>query len=235
MKPFAVVVLVLVHGLCFSQAKENDGPFQVLLKGTLTTGTLVFPYPESADAIKRSESIDIGNSLGYGVEVRYFIPGSNVGVGLGIEHERATTATSFPISRGRSIPAIDGYSATPIELSGFFIIPFSGPVFSVHMGGGVGVYMGKRIFSIAGVEAASTDNGNDFGIHVLAGFEFQLGEFIAVGGEMKFRDLHFTTSNAFPVSQIRWGNEVVSVSTAPFPSRISTDGVVFQLELTYTP
>jgi hypothetical protein len=116
-----------------------------------------------------------------------------------------------------------------VEATAYFLIPVSGPIFGVYMGGGVGLYTGRRIYSIAGVDAGTTDYGQGFGIHVLGGFSFQFNNWFSLNAEMKFRDLQFNTTNAFSVSRIRYQSATVNVSQTPFESQVHTDGIVFQL------
>jgi len=218
------LLLVLVHA-----AVGQDKPFLLSLRGTLTTGSQIFQNPDSPDEVERSRFVAIENSVGYGVELKYLVPETDIAVGIGVEYIRTSSPFALFLSPTRNLPVEDGYRVIPVELTGYFIIPVSGPRFGIYMGGGGGAYFGRRIYRIAGVDAASVDEGRGFGIHVLAGIHYRLNEWFSLIGEMKFRDLQFSARNAFPVSQIRSGNSIVSVSTKPFPSRVHTDGIIFQL------
>ena len=130
---------------------------------------------------------------------------------------------------GTTIPIEDGYTAVPVELTGYFIIPLSGEYFGVFMGGGAGMYFGSRRYVLAGVEAASVQNTPGFAIHVLGGISYRfLNSFRGIF-EMKFRDLQFQSVNQFPTRVIRYQDTVINVSTAPFNSRVETDGIIFQI------
>ena len=128
----------------------------------------------------------------------------------------------------------DGYRAIPVELTGYFMIPFSTKKVGIFIGGGAGLYFGKRTYRLAGVEAPVVESSPGFGIHVLAGLSYSFTPWISLVGEMKFRDLQFTSSNAFSVPQITYNGAVITVGQEPFASRVNTDGIVFQLGVAYT-
>lgn len=233
----ACVVLLICAG---RQGTAAEKFFSLVFRGNLTTGSQLFPMPNASDPFDRAQYLPINDILGVGIELRYRIPETNLAFGISAEYLRTTTdnnTVSFyggpnsPIKVvGNSrIPVEDGYRVIPLEATGYFLIPISGPTFGVYMGGGAGAYFGHRIFRIAGTEAGATNSGVGFGIHVLGGMSFTFTDFFALSAEMKFRDLQFESTNAFSRATIHYGDSDVSVSTEPFDSRVHTDGIVFQL------
>lgn len=223
-----LVGLVIAGCACsLASAAEIGERKQWLLtvRGTLTTGSQVFVDPESPDQFRRSDFLQIDNAVGYGAELRYFIPETHIAFGLGVEYLRTTAPSRFLTTAGRGVSAEDGYRVIPIELTGYFIIPVSGPTFSIYMGGGAGGYFGRRIYRVDGVEANPVDEGSGFGIHVLAGLSFTLNEWFVISMDLKFRDLQFNARNQFPDP----GAASVPLPKDPFPSRVHTDGIVFQI------
>ena len=218
---------VLFLGISAARADENA--FSIVVKGNLTTGSQLFTNPNSPSAVQRADFIPIKDFFGYGLELRYQIPDTYLALGLSAEYVRATVSKSLFAPPVTAVPVDDGYRVVPIEMTAYFLIPVSGPFFGVYMGGGAGVYIGRRDYSVAGTEAATTDWGHGFGIHVLGGFSFQLNNWFALNAEMKFRDLQFSTTNAFAVSRIRYQSATVNLSQTPFASQVHTDGIVFQL------
>jgi outer membrane protein W len=219
------VMAFLIVFASSSRAGEEGGlkSWLFTFHGTLTTGSQLFPNPNAADDFLRSDFVPIDNAIGYGGEVRYLIPDTYVAVGLGVEYLRKTTQTRFLTTATRGVSAEDGFQVIPVELTGYFIIPVSGPTFSLYMGGGAGGYFGKRIYSVNGVSAATVKEGRGFGIHVLAGLSFTFKDVFVLSLDMKFRDLQFETDNQFPN---RSGSSV-PLPPAAFPSQVHTDGVVF--------
>lgn len=212
-------------------ARGEEFPFLVVASGNYTTSTSLFPNPAAAGEFDRAYSIELEGSTGYGLEFRWAIPSSSVTIGLGAEYITASTSGLRPLTPSslRTVPVTDGYTVVPVELTAYLAIPVSGESFGLFMGAGGGAYIGRRSYELAGVEAPSTGNGTGFGIHVLAGARWRFGNRIMLIGTMKFRDLQFESSNAFPVSSVTYNGTVIPVSTEPFPSRVNTDGIVFQL------
>ncbi|HEX9006293.1 MAG TPA: hypothetical protein VF889_03290, partial [Bacteroidota bacterium] len=168
-------------------------------------------------------------AFGYGAEVRYFFPEAHVALGLSVEYLQATVDRPITTANtGAVIPVSDGYTVVPIEFTGYFLIPFSGPTFGVYMGGGAGVYPGWRQYSVGNVASSSGTMAPGAGIHVLAGVSYRPISRLTILGEMKFRDLQFKTSNSFPGTRIIYQGIAVPVSAANDAS-IHTDGMIFQL------
>ena len=214
-----------VTALLFNPARGQEKMFSVVLKGNFTTGSQLFPNPNARDALKRNQFFPIEDFFGSGVEIKYHIPETNITLGLSADYIRTTTLrTSFS-----GIDTVDGYRVLPVELTGYFHIPVAGPTFGVYMGGGGGVYFGRRIYRIADVDAEPVDEGHGFGIHVLGGLSYHFTEWFSLNAEMKFRDLQFESSNAFSVSRIAYRGTFINVSTEPFESRVHTDGILFQV------
>ncbi len=223
--------LAAAVALAASPLRAGDGPFTVLLKGNLTTSSLIYVTPDASDPVARGTTFDLTGSFGYGIEVRYRIPETSLALGLSTDYIRTKGSGSL---NGTTIPVQDGYTAIPVELTGYFIIPLSGEYFGVHMGGGAGMYFGRRTYSLAGVEAAIVQNTPGFAIHVLGGISYRFWDSFRGILEMKFRDLQFQSVNAFNTRVIRYQDTVINVSTQPFNSRVETDGVIFQLGIAYT-
>jgi len=211
--------------------RAGDGPLSIILKGNLTTSSLIYVTPDAADPVAQGNTFDLTGTFGYGAEIRYRIPETSLAVGLSTDYIRSRGTSTLG---GTTIPTADGYTAIPIELTGYFIIPLSGEYFGVYMGGGGGVYLGRRTYSLGGVEAASVEDKPGFAIHVLGGISYRfLNSFEGIF-EMKFRDLQFQSTDEFTTRVIRYGDTVINVSTQPFNSRVETDGVVFQIGIAYT-
>gem|GEM_PF-689512 len=209
-------------------AHADDLPFWVIVKETLTTSTQIYLNPDALDVVVRSQSFQVTNFYGTGAELRYRIPESNIAIGFSTEFVRARGLSTL---QGTDIPLEDGYDVVPLEATGYFIIPFSGDRFGVFMGGGAGVYFGKRVYSLAGVEAPVVDSSPGFAIHVLGGVSYRFWGIFDALFEMKFRDLQFQSVNAFAQNSLQYNGVVINVSSVPFKSRVETDGVVFQIGL----
>jgi hypothetical protein len=211
----------------------QDDAFSIIVKGNLTTGSRLFLNPTAPDPIARAESHYFEDFFGLGVELKYQIPASSISIGLSADYIRSTQSSPITASR-RTVPGEDGFVVIPVELTGYFRIPVTDGPFGVFMGGGGGVYFGRRDLSIAGVAASSGEGKHGYGIHVLGGVSYRFTSFLTVVVDMKFRDAHFEAENTFPVSRIPYRDVVVTVSQAPLKSSIHTDGMVLQLGVAFT-
>lgn len=211
--------------------RAEDRNFSLSLKGNLTTASQLFPNPQSPDAEERARFLPIKDIWGFGIELRYRFPETDLAIALSSDYLRATRTSSIRLSGGGQIPVEDGYRVIPVEITGYFLIPLSSDPFGVYMGGGAGAYFGRRIYRIGDVEALSVKHGVGFGIHVLSGVSYRFASMLHAVAEMKFRDLQFSSVNQFSSPTVQYGSIVVPVGTAPFESRVHTDGIIFQLGL----
>jgi hypothetical protein len=226
-----LLLVVATAALAAAPLRAGDGPFSVILKGNLTTSSLIYVTPDAADPVAKGNTLDLTGTFGYGAEIRFRFPETSLALGLSTDYIRSRGAGTLS---GTSIPTEDGYFAIPVELTGYFIIPLSGEYFGVYMGGGAGMYFGSRRYSLAGIEAATVENTPGFAIHVLGGISYRFLNSFQGMFEMKFRDLQFESVNAFNTRSIRYKDTVINVGTLPFKSRVETDGVIFQIGIAYT-
>jgi hypothetical protein len=222
-----VVLVILAGGWSCLQAQERN--LTVLIKGNLTTRTSLFLNPNAPDPDTRAQALELTDFLGSGIEIKYLFPRSNLAVSVSAEYLRFRESNPIHVSFQSEVPAEDGYIAVPVELTGYFIIPASGQTVKMFIGGGGGVYFGRRQYTLAGAEAALTGTRPGFGIHVLGGVSYHFTDRLSLVGEMKFRDLQFRSTNAFQVSRVLYQGSLFPLSQTPFESSVQTDGIVFQL------
>jgi hypothetical protein len=213
----------------YSSMVAQEKNLTIAFKANLTTASRVFTDPNSSDAFRRGQFFSLEDFFGYGIEIRYLLPETNLAFGISSDYIRTTTTQSLRLSTSRAIPVEDGYRVIPIELTGYFLIPLSGQTFGVFMGGGVGGYFGRRLYKLGNTEAPTTDLGRGFGIHVLGGLSYRFTDWFSLTAEMKFRDLQFQTTNQFSTPVVNYNGTIISVNRTPFDSRVHTDGIVFQL------
>jgi hypothetical protein len=227
------LLLVLIVGMGI-QASAQQFPWTVIVNGSLTTSSQIYFNPNASDPVLRSEFTDLPSFFGFGGEVMYRVPESHVAIGVSTDYSRARVQQPLSGSLLQDIPVDDGYKALTMELTGYFLIPFSGGNFGVFMGGGVGGYIGRRSYTIGNSEASLVSWHPGFGIHVLAGVSWRVLDRISIMGEMKFRDLQFSSTNQFPKSPVIYQGTQIRVSPTPFDSNIHTDGITFQVGLGFS-
>jgi hypothetical protein len=229
----AAVALLLATAATTGHAQTDERPLTLLLSGTLTIGGELFPNYGSSNPLSRSESIELSSSFGYGGEVRYLFPYTRIAIGVSADYTNSSFERTLDPGGSAPVTVQDGYTATAVELTGYFFIPVSGQTLRLYMGGGGGGYWGKRVYRIASTEAPSLDATPGFGIHVLAGARWQIQEHVAAVFAMKFRDLQFESTNAFSTARIQYRDASINVGTAPFTARIQANGIVFHLGLAF--
>jgi hypothetical protein len=214
-----------------SASLAQEQMFVVVLQGSLNTTGRLFPNPTAADPVLRSQSYIYSDFYGAGLELQYHFANSNVFLGLSSEYVHNTGGRNIASTARAVVPVEDDYLVIPVEITGYFRIPVTSGDFSILMGGGTGMYFGRRHYTTAGVEAPTTASRPGFGIHVLGGVAYRVTSWFSSSLTIKFRDAQFHTTNAFMVSNVKYGGILVPLSQQPFESSIHTDGMVIQVGL----
>jgi hypothetical protein len=230
----SLLLTICVCSCPFVMGTAQERAFSVVVKGNLSTAGHVFLNPHATDPVARSQATSVTDFFGYGIEVRYHVPGSLLAIGLSTDRIACMQTSDVRLGAGRTVPEEEGYVVIPVELTGYFLIPITDGPFGVYMGGGVGVYYGERRYALAGASAASTASTPGFGIHVLGGMHYRFTEVFSLSMELKFRDAQFEGTNAFAAPSARYGATVVTLPGKPFDSSIHTDGMVLQLGAAYS-
>lgn len=225
---------VLFLAQCSPPLFGQEQELTLVLRGTFTTEGQIYPNPTSVDPFSKSLSYFVDDALGAGVELIYRLAESNLAFSLASEVVIAATGREMPVAGGGGIPVEDGFRAIPLEVTGYFIVPASGRYFRIYMGAGVGTYIGRRMYRLAGTEAPAVSSTPGYGIHALAGVAYRVTEWFSVLGELKFRDLQFESTNQFTVSQILYNGLVINLPERPFESSVHMDGMTFQLGFAVT-
>ncbi len=211
----------------------QDYPYHLAVVGTFTTSSKLFHHPDDPDQTLRDQFLPLDDIFSIGLDLRRTLEPGRIEIGLSVEYLRKTEDLWANVQDSVTVPVSDGFTAIPVEASGYFIIPVGTSVLHVYMGGGVGAYYGTRHYEIAGMGAATTEEDLGFGIHVLSGLEYALGPRVSLRSEVKFRDIQFRTVNQFSTGSATYGNSSVTLDRQPMPSRIAIDGMTLNLGLVY--
>jgi hypothetical protein len=131
------------------------------------------------------------------------------------------------------IPTVDGYSVIPVELTGYFTVPFSSERIKFYIGGGVGLYIGERSYEIGDVEAKPVGMASYPGIHVLSGIDYHIFQRAALRVELKFRDPDIKTKNIFDKNTVKYDGMEFPLPEGNVNGRINVDGIVFMLGIVF--
>lgn len=219
------IILVALAMVSFQAAHAQEPLYSVSLKGNYTISSRLFYNIEASDEFLRRQYLAIDNIFGVGVDVRRLIEETWLQVGISVEYLRKKETGVIRISSAR-VPVEDGFWTVPVEMSGYFIIPFSSATFRLYIGGGGGLYFGERRYAIAEERASIVDTKKGMGIHVVTGVEYAITEWFAIRSEVKFRDLQFESTHLFTKSSVSYNGTIVTLDQTPSRSRINVDGML---------
>ncbi len=225
-----LVLLIFVQGI--AEAQSSDWSVTVGFRGSYTTTSKIFYDPYSPSPEIRSEHNVFDNIYGGGVEIRFEDLSEHYFLALAVEylsklHEgNQIVALSRP---PRSMPVQDGFRVLPVELGLNMFIPLGSERVRLAMGGGVGVYFGKRVFRIVDVDARQLKNAVGYGIHVESSFDYRLYDRLWLRGEMRFRDPEIVTESQYTATSTQYNGTLVTFPRDPFKTKINVNGLTLGL------
>jgi len=167
-----------------------------------------FPYEE--------HTYTFDNIIGFGIDIRRKFVDENFTLGISTEYFSLTKSHYENIYTSLK----DGFSIIPIELSGYFNVPLNNQNLHWYVGGGMGLYLGKRNLTVNNTPSSSSMN-TGFGIHVSSGVEYFFSEIFGVRSEVKFRDAQFESINTFSHSPAP-----PEFITGKYSSEVHVDGIM---------
>jgi hypothetical protein len=228
---------LLVLSLLFQfSLYAQEHPRSITVKGFYTTTSRLFNNLDGPDEIARSRHNTLDHIFGYGIDVRHYIPGLQITIGASVEYLEKSGDFFTAFTSGDDIyyiPTIDGYRVIPIELTGFFTVPFSSDRLKFYIGGGAGLYLGERSFGIGDVEAEPVGTSSYPGIHVLSGIDYYIFPRTSLRAELKFRDPDIKTKNRFERPTVIYNDEEFPLPEGNVNGRINVDGMVFMLGVVF--
>lgn len=231
-KLLAIIILVLNSGV-FAQFNKTFG---VSVNAVYNTSAQIYLSPNSSDIILRNNSFLIENILNPSVDFRYKLSESII---LGFNTEYMVSTSNGPnltVFVGNSTVTInveDGFRLIPLELSAYYLLPFSTEQFKFLMGGGLGYYVGSHIRKFGDVEVSNAERKIAYGIHVSISMDYLIKGFISVRGEMKFRDPQFSVKSKYSKKEVNYDGQIIRLAQDTFDSKINVDGVTFILGLAF--
>ncbi len=221
----ALLFILAAHG------RAQERLYTVSASGTFTTSSKIFLNIGSADELTRNQFLPLDNLFGMSIDIRRQFEESSIQLGLNIEYISRTESYALPQSYNKSIPLIDGFTAIPVELSGYFTIPIGDEMIQLYMGGGGGLYFGERTYKIADVTAITVERNPGVGIHILSGIQYTLSPLFSLRSELKFRNVQFETINKFLQTTATYQGTSISLDQQPLDSRISINSMTVTLGL----
>lgn len=223
---------VLLRGCLFflltvTVTAQRDGHSVAFYAGFNDHGR-IFPYPQSPDHAQRLYSEDLSTAWSTALSWRYHFAPS---VALNVRGDFVSAIDEETDQVGSR--HVRGFRFLLLESSILFSLPFSTARFDSYIGGGAGVYTGRRVYSVAGIEARHVSADPAVGIQVLIGAEYLLSDFFGLRLEVVFRDPQIGVENRFPQSSVTSGGIEYPLQTEPFRSNINLNGNAYTLGVCY--
>lgn len=229
-----ISIIIIFHFLFYIPAlcQYNGNDISIGIYGFYTTSASVFLNPNASDIVVRNKSFLIEDIWNPGVDIRFRVSEPLI-LGLNIEYIRITrSAPNLNVFLGGSVVTLivdDGFKLIPVELSAYYLLPFSTEGFKFLMGGGLAYYNGEFIREIGETEVKNITKEAAFGIHVSISMDYVPINDVAIRFQMKFRDPQFTVSSQYEQQEIEYEGNVIILPEGSFNTKINLDGITFML------
>jgi outer membrane protein W len=231
---YTFIILLLSAGVVCAQF--GDKHFSIGINGVYTTNARDYPNPNSSNPIFRNHAFEISGIFNPALDFRYRIT-DDIILGIGTEYMKATSEgpnlTAFAGNSTVTIDVNDGFLLIPIEISGYYILPFSTEKFKFLMGGGVGYYYGKHIREFGNASVSTVNRDFAYGIHVSVSMDYLIRDDLTIHSEMKFRDPQFKVESAYNRQEVDYNNEKIVLAQRTFYSKEDVNGVTFILGISF--
>lgn len=230
-----LLVLTLSQTSVFSQYQNHD--FNISVGSVYITSAELFLNPNSSDIFLRNQSFELKDIFSAGIELRYKISDAVV-VGLSSEYVRKSQKGNFlTVLAGSQVIQLeseDGFTFFPIELSVYHILPFSTESFKFNMAGGIGLYYATHTRKFGDTDISNIDSNPVLGIQVSTGMEYLFTENIGLRLQMKFRAPEIKVKSRYNNTTVNYKGNTITILQDTFFSKVSVNGAVFLLGLSYS-
>ncbi|WP_337865106.1 hypothetical protein [Ignavibacterium sp.] len=232
-KIFIIVALLSISVLPQYQNKQ----FSISAGYLYLTSAELFLNPNSSDIFLRNQSFELKDIFSPAFEIRYKLSDEIV-LGLNAEYNKKSQKGNFlTVLAGSQIIQLeseDGFIFIPVELSVYHIMPFSTETFKFNMGGGVGFYHAIHSRKFGDTEISNVETKPAIGIQVGAGMEYLLTEYFGVRLQMKFRAPEIKVRSKYNNTTVNYNGNTITILQDTFDSKISVNGSVFMLGISYS-
>ena len=218
------LLVILPVGL-FAQANGKD--FGISVNLNYTTTSQLYLQPNSPDIIIRNIGQSLDKLSSYSAELRYQFSDAIL-FGISTEYIKKTFGNTINLN-GIAANVTDGYKVIPVELSIYYQLPFSTELFKFFMGGGLGIYIGEQIREIGDVTVSNTSRKIGYGIQVSVGMDYLVNSFLAIRGQMRFREPDFEMKSIYSNKIVHYNDKTFFLPSQTFDSKVIIDGITFTI------
>lgn len=222
------IVILFVISFAGIHAQSEDNKFSISLNYNYTTTSRLYLQPNSSDPFLRNLYNELEDIYSVSAEFRFEIL-EELLIGLGCEFINKTFQNPNFNLGGRRIEIKDGFNVIPVEMSIYYLLPFSTHKFKFFMGGGAGIYIGKHIREFGDVFFENEKSQIGYGIHVGVGMEYFIKDFLSIRGQMRFRDPEFKMKSRYSNSIVNYNGNSYLISADSYNSKANIDGVTFTI------
>ena len=208
----------------------NGASFSISTSVSYTTTARLFLNPNSSDIVVRNLFVPFEDIISYSSQLRYRISEPLV---LGLRIEFMSKSELGRNLQNPSFVVDDGFWVIPIELTGYYFLPFSTKDFKFFMGAGFGIYYGERTRKFGDVKISNVERDFAFGLQVEVGMDYMIWNFLSTKFEMRFRDPEFQVKSKYNSEIVHYEEKTIKLSQEAFTSKINIDGITFTLGLAY--
>jgi hypothetical protein len=228
-----IIVFFLLFPASFL-CQYNGSFMSIGVYGVYTTSASIFLNPNASDVVIRNQSFIIEDITNPGADIRIRISEPLI-LGLNVEiieiTEPSPNLSAFVGGSVVRLNVEDGFRLMPVELTAYYLLPFSTERWKFLMGGGVAYYSGEFIRKVGNTSVSNVHKEAEFGIHVSASLDYVPISFAVIRFQMKFRDPQFTVTSRYAQQEIEYQGHTVTLPGESFETKINMDGITFVLGL----
>lgn len=227
-KYYLILFLLLVSNSINSQTISKN--FSLSAGVDYTTSAQIFLNPNSTDIIIRNKSFELRDLFSPYFDFRYNLNESII-IGISTEYiSKSERGYNLSVVAGTQIVQLeveDGVKFIPIELSFYYLLPFSTDNFKFTMGGGFGYYFGEQIRKLGDTEIETINRKFSIGLLVSMGMEYIVLPELGIRLDLKFRDPEVKLTNKYKNDTIIYNGNQITLLQDTFDSRINLNGIAF--------
>ena len=235
MKPLhkKIIILIVFFMMCGNiSAQYENSNFGIALNYSITTSSRLYLFPNAQDPILRNQNIEMDGAKSYGIDIRYKISEPLI-IGLSAEYLKNTKNHGEFSVGGFLINVDDGFELIPVELTLYYLVPFSTEKFKFYMGGGAGLYFGRHIRNFSDVSVSDIGSDAAYGIQVATGMDYIANEFISLRAEMRFRDPEFDMKSKYSKQIFEHQGRSLLLARETFETKANVDGITFLVGIVF--
>jgi opacity protein-like surface antigen len=216
--------ITLLQQMVIAQYNNND--FSVSTNFNFNTTANIFLTPDADDILDQNNSFQIEDIYSYSIEIRYRVNEALI-FGLSAEYMEASASGRNVVPRQFVVK--DGFKMYPFEFSLYYFLPFSTENFKFYLGGGLGIYAGKRTREFGNVKFVDVNSEIGYGIQVSTGMDYMIFDNLSVRGELRFRDPDFRITNKYNSTRGIYEGIQIALPDENITSKLNMDGITFRI------